>query len=91
MDELGLKYVEETGEAAFYGPKIDVQIRNVFGKEDTIATVQIDFYSAKKFDLEFTNKDGKKEKVVIIHRAIMGSFERFLAFFLEKTAGNLPF
>ncbi len=91
LDETKMKYVEETGEAAFYGPKIDIQVKNVLGKEDTIATVQVDFYSAKKFDIQFTNKKGEKENVVIVHRAIMGSFERFLAFLLEQTAGNLPF
>jgi threonyl-tRNA synthetase len=90
LNEENAEYTEEKGEAAFYGPKIDVQIKNVFGNEDTIATIQIDFYSAKKFNLEFTNSDGEKEPVVIIHRAIMGSFERFLAFMLESTAGNLP-
>ena len=78
------------GEATFYGPQIDVQTKNVLGKEDTIATVQVDFYSAKKFDLNFINDRGEKEHPVIIHRAIMGSFDRFFAFLVEKTAGNFP-
>lgn len=90
LQEFGAQYVEGGGEAAFYGPKIDVQIRNVNGKEDTIATVQIDFYSANRFDLVFTNSDGQKEKPVIIHRAIMGSFERFFAFLIEQYAGAFP-
>ncbi len=90
LQEFGAQYVEGGGEAAFYGPKIDVQIRNVNGKEDTIATVQIDFYSANRFDLAFVNSAGQKEKPVIIHRAIMGSFERFLAFLIEQYAGAFP-
>jgi len=90
LQEFGAQYVEGGGEAAFYGPKIDVQIRNVNGKEDTIATIQIDFYSANRFDLAFTNSDGQKEKPVIIHRAIMGSFERFFAFLIEQYAGAFP-
>lgn len=85
-----VKYVKEEGEASFYGPKIDIQTRNVFGKEDTIATVQLDFYSAKKFDLHYINEKGEKEHPVIIHRAIMGSFERFFALLVEKTAGIFP-
>lgn len=90
LNEFGAKYVEGGGEAAFYGPKIDVQIRNVNGKEDTIATVQVDFYSADRFNLEFTNNQGQKEKPVIVHRAIMGSFERFFAFLIEQYAGAFP-
>lgn len=90
LEEFGAKYVEGGGEAAFYGPKIDVQIKNVNGKEDTIATIQIDFYSAKRFGLDFINADGQKEEPVIIHRAIMGSFERFFAFITEHYGGAFP-
>ena len=90
LDEFGAKYVEGGGEAAFYGPKIDVQIKNVNGKEDTIATIQIDFYSAKRFDLHFINAEGQKEEPVIIHRAIMGSFDRFFAFITEHYGGAFP-
>ena len=90
LKKSGEKYIEEEGEAAFYGPKIDVQVKNVLGKEDTIATMQIDFYMPEKFDLEFVNKEGKRERPVTLHRAIMGSFERFFAFLLERTAGNFP-
>ncbi|MBL7058338.1 threonine--tRNA ligase [Patescibacteria group bacterium] len=90
LQEFGAKFVEGEGEAAFYGPKIDVQTRNVLGKEDTIATIQVDFYSPKKFNLTFTNKNGEKEHPVIIHRAIMGSFDRFFAYLTEKTTGAFP-
>lgn len=90
LEEFGAKYVDGGGEAAFYGPKIDVQIRNVAGKEDTIATIQVDFYSPKRFDLSFTNENGLKEHPVIIHRAIMGSFDRFFAFLTERYAGAFP-
>jgi len=90
LKEFGVKYVVGEGEASFYGPKIDVQIKNVLGKEDSIATAQVDFYSANKFGLEFTNSKGEKEKPVIIHRAIMGSFDRFFAFLVEQTAGAFP-
>lgn len=85
-----VKYVKQEGEASFYGPKIDIQTRNVMGKEDTIATVQLDFYSPKKFDLYYINGKGEKEHPVIIHRAIMGSFDRFFAFLVEKHAGIFP-
>ncbi|HHE76906.1 MAG TPA: threonine--tRNA ligase [Candidatus Parcubacteria bacterium] len=90
MKKFGAKFVEIEGEAAFYGPKIDVQVKNVFGKTDTIATIQIDFYMPERFDLNFINKKGEKERPVIIHRAIMGSFERFFAFLIEQTKGNFP-
>jgi len=90
MQEFGVPFEEVEGEAAFYGPKIDVQIKNVFGKEDTIATIQVDFYMPERFDLKFINREGKEERPVIIHRAIMGSFERFMAFLIEKTGGNFP-
>jgi len=90
MKAEGEKFEEAVGEAAFYGPKIDVQIRNVFGKDDSIATIQIDVLMAKRFNLNYVKEDGTKENMVIIHRAILGSFERFIAFLLEHTAGNLP-
>lgn len=90
MKEHGAKFEEIEGEAAFYGPKIDVQAKNVLGKEDTIATIQIDFYMPERFGLAFTNEKGKEERPVIIHRAIMGSFDRFFAFLIEQTAGAFP-
>ncbi|RMD59715.1 threonine--tRNA ligase [Candidatus Parcubacteria bacterium] len=90
MQEFGAPYAEAEGEAAFYGPKIDVQIKNVFGKEDTIATVQVDFYMPERFDLKFINEKGEEERPVIIHRAIMGSFDRFFSFLVEQCGGAFP-
>ncbi len=90
LNKLNLKFVEAVGEASFYGPKIDVQIKNIHGKEESIATIQVDYYSAPKFELAYIDKDGKEKPPVIIHRAIFGSFERFFAFLLEKTSGELP-
>ena len=88
--ETGAQFVEGIGEATFYGPKLDVQLRTVVGKEESIATNQLDFIVPSRFDLEFTNEKGEKETPVVIHRAIMGSFDRFFAFYLEHTAGNFP-
>ncbi len=90
MNEFGAEFVEVEGEAAFYGPKIDVQIKNVMGKEDTIATSQIDFYMPERFNLKYINSEGKEERPVIIHRAIMGSFDRFFSFLIEQYAGAFP-
>lgn len=84
------KFVEADGEASFYGPKIDIQIKNILGKEDTIATVQVDYYSASRFNLSYVDESGKEQPTIIVHRAILGSFERFIAFLIEKTGGNLP-
>ncbi len=91
MQELGVKFVEAEGEAAFYGPKIDVQTRNVLGKEDTIATSQIDILVPHRMGLTYAGTEGKAENPIVIHRAILGSLERFMGFYLEKTAGWLPF
>ena len=90
LDETGAKYIDGIGEATFYGPKLDVQIRTVLGKEESIATNQLDFIVPGRFNLEFTNEKGEKETPVVIHRAIMGSFDRFFAFYLEHTAGDFP-
>ncbi len=90
LDELELKYEEGVGEAAFYGPKLDVQTNNVLGKEDTIATVQIDVLVPERMGLTYVDADGKEKHPYVIHKSIMGAFERFMAFLLEKTAGNLP-
>jgi len=90
LDETGTQYLEGIGEATFYGPKLDVQLRTVLGKEESIATNQLDFISGTRFGLEFINEKGEKETPVIIHRAIMGSFDRFFAFYLEHTAGDFP-
>lgn len=84
------KFVEAVGEATFYGPKIDIQIKDIYGKEDTIATIQVDYYSAPRFNLFYIDKKGEEKPAIIIHRAILGSFDRFFAFLIEKTCGNLP-
>ncbi len=90
LKKMDLNFEEARGEASFYGPKIDIQIKDIHGKEDTIATIQVDFYSAPKFNLAYIDNDGKEKPPVIIHRAILGSFERFFAFLIEKTAGKFP-
>lgn len=91
MREFGVEFVEAEGEAAFYGPKIDVQTRNVLGKEDTIATSQVDILVPQRMGLTYIDENSEKQTPIIIHRAILGSYERFMGFLLEKTAGWLPF
>lgn len=91
MREFGADFVEEEGEAAFYGPKIDVQTRNVLGKEDTIATSQVDILVPHRMNLTYVDDHSEKQMPIIIHRAILGSYERFIGFLLEKSAGWLPF
>ncbi|MCD4762100.1 threonine--tRNA ligase [bacterium] len=83
-------FYEVKGEAAFYGPKLDVQAINVFGKEDSISTIQVDFNLPDRFDLTYIDKNGKKKRPFVIHRALIGSFERFFAFLIEYYAGNFP-
>ena len=90
LDSLGLKYVEAKGEAAFYGPKLDVQVKNSYGKEDTLITNQIDFQLPQKFGLEYIDKDNKPKQPVMIHRSSIGSIERTLAFLFEKYQGAFP-
>ena len=90
LNHLGLDYVEGIGEAAFYGPKLDIQIKNVFGKEDTLITIQIDQMLAEKFGMQYVDKDGEKKTPCIIHRTSMGCYERTLALLIEKYAGALP-
>ena len=90
MDDLGYPYEEKIGEAAFYGPKLDVQVKPAVGNEYTISTCQIDFCLPMKFDLSYIDKDGSKKTPVVIHRAILGSIDRFMAFYLEETKGILP-
>jgi len=90
MKDLKIDYLEAVGEAAFYGPKIDIQIKNVYGKEDTLVTIQVDFYMPSRFDLKYTDRGGEEKRPIVIHRAILGAFERFMAFLLEYSAGNLP-
>ncbi|HSI21234.1 MAG TPA: threonine--tRNA ligase [Verrucomicrobiae bacterium] len=88
--EFGVPFVEAEGEAAFYGPKLDVQIKNVTGKEDTIATSQVDILVPGRMGLVYTDEHGAEQHPIIIHRAILGSYERFTAFLIEQTAGNFP-
>ncbi len=90
LDNLGIEYKVGVGEAAFYGPKLDIQIKNVFGKEDTLITIQIDPYLAEKFGMEYVDKDGAKKRPFIIHRTSIGCYERTLALLIEKYAGAFP-
>jgi len=90
LDHMKLDYNTAIGEAAFYGPKLDIQIKNVFGKEDTMITIQIDFQLAERFGMEYTDRDGEKKHPIIIHRTSIGCYERTLALLIEKYAGALP-
>ncbi|MFZ2555647.1 MAG: His/Gly/Thr/Pro-type tRNA ligase C-terminal domain-containing protein, partial [Minisyncoccia bacterium] len=90
MQKRGVEYVEAKDEAAFYGPKIDIQMKNVNGKEDTAFTVQYDLSSPIKFDLTYTGADGKPHRTFVVHRSSIGSIERTLAFLIEKYAGAFP-
>ena len=90
LDNLGVEYKVEEGEAAFYGPKLDIQIKNVHGKEDTLITIQIDMLQAERFGMEYVDADGKKKIPYIIHRTSIGCYERTLALLIEKYAGALP-
>lgn len=90
LDDLNIPYFIGIGEAAFYGPKLDIQIKNVFGKEDTLITIQIDQLLAEQFGMEYTDKDGAKKRPYIIHRTSIGCYERTLAYLIEKYAGAFP-
>ena len=90
LDHLKIPYEIGIGEAAFYGPKLDIQIKNVFGKEDTLITIQVDQMLAEKFGMEYTDKDGQKKTPIIIHRSSVGCYERTLAYLIEKYAGAFP-
>jgi len=90
LDNLGIDYKIGIGEAAFYGPKLDIQIKNVHGKEDTLITIQIDELLAEKFGMEYVDKDGQKKRPCIIHRTSIGCYERTLALLIEKYAGAFP-
>jgi len=91
LKERKYKFVEAEGEAAFYGPKIDVQMRNINGKEDTAFTVQYDFVMPKRFKLNYIDEDGKEKEAIVIHRSSIGCIERIMAFLIEKYAGAFPF
>ena len=90
LDHMGLTYTEAEGEAAFYGPKLDIQIKNVHGKEDTLITIQIDFQLAERFQMEYVDKDGETKHPSVIHRTSLGCYERTLALLIEKYAGAMP-
>ena len=90
MDDLGLPYVEKIGEAAFYGPKLDVQVKPAVGNDITLSTCQLDFCLPAKFNLTYVDQDGSKKTPVVLHRAVFGSIDRFIAYYLEETRGNLP-
>ncbi|QJC53211.1 threonine--tRNA ligase [Paenibacillus albicereus] len=90
VEELGLPFFEAEGEAAFYGPKLDVQIKTALGKEETLSTAQLDFLLPERFELEYVGEDGKKHRPVVIHRGIISTMERMTAFLLENFAGALP-
>ena len=89
-DELGLDYVEAEGEAAFYGPKLDVQVETAIGKQETLSTIQLDFLLPERFELEYIGEDGKVHRPVVIHRGIVSTMERMVAFLLEEYKGDLP-
>ena len=90
LTELGVDFYEAKGEAAFYGPKLDVQVISVLGHDVTLSTCQLDYQLPEKFELEYVDENGNKVRPVVIHRAILGSLDRFVAFLLEETKGNLP-
>jgi threonyl-tRNA synthetase len=90
LDNIGLEYSIGIDEAAFYGPKLDIQYKNVFGKEDTIVTIQIDMLLAARYGMEYVDKDGQKKTPYIIHRTSLGCYERTLAYLIEKFAGAMP-
>ncbi len=90
LDDLKVPYVEKDGEAAFYGPKLDIQIKNVFGKEDTLVTIQIDFQLAERYGMVYMDSDGEKKYPIVIHRTSLGCYERTLALLIEKYAGAFP-
>lgn len=90
LNDIGIPYTEKIGEAAFYGPKLDVQVKPAVGNEYTVSTCQLDFCLPMKFNLSYIDKDGSKKSPVVLHRAIFGSIDRFIAYYLEETKGNLP-
>jgi threonyl-tRNA synthetase len=90
LNDIGIEYTEEIGEAAFYGPKLDVNVKPAVGNEYTLSTCQLDFCLPAKFNLTYIDKDGEKKTPVVLHRAILGSLDRFMAYILEETKGNLP-
>ncbi|MFD0768288.1 threonine--tRNA ligase [Bacillus sp. CGMCC 1.60114] len=90
MDEMGLEYYEAEGEAAFYGPKLDVQVRTALGKDETLSTIQLDFLLPERFELTYIGEDGKQHRPVVIHRGVVSTMERFVAFLIEEYKGAFP-
>ena len=90
LTDLKLDFYEAEDEAAFYGPKLDVQIKSAIGHDVTLSTCQLDFLLPERFDLSYIDEHGEKQRPVVLHRAILGTFDRFTAFLLEETKGNLP-
>ena len=90
LNDIGIEYVEKIGEAAFYGPKLDVQVKPAVGNEITLSTCQLDFCLPAKFNLSYIDSDGEKKMPVVLHRAVFGSIDRFIAYYLEETKGALP-
>ena len=90
MDELGLDYVTAEGEAAFYGPKLDIQIRDMLGREETMSTIQVDFHLPEQFELRYIGEDGAEHRPVIVHRGVLGTAERMMAYLIELYAGAFP-
>ncbi|MDO5108624.1 MAG: threonine--tRNA ligase [Erysipelotrichaceae bacterium] len=90
LKEMEVPFYEALGEAAFYGPKIDVQVRSALGHDVTLSTIQLDYQLPERFELEYVDSTGSRVRPVVIHRAILGSIDRFIAFLLEETKGNLP-
>ena len=90
LNDIGLEYTEEDGEAAFYGPKLDIQAKNVYGKEDTMITIQLDMFLAERYDMYYIDQNGEKKRPYIIHRTSMGCYERTLAWLIEHYNGALP-
>ena len=90
LTELGAPFYEAEGEAAFYGPKLDVQLKSAVGHDVTVSTCQLDFLLPQKFQLEYIGEDGEKHRPVVIHRAILGSLDRFMCFLIEETKGAFP-
>ncbi|UOQ47183.1 threonine--tRNA ligase [Gracilibacillus caseinilyticus] len=90
MEEMNLEYVEAEGEAAFYGPKLDVQVKTALGKDETLSTVQLDFHLPERFDLTYIGEDGKEHRPVVIHRGVVSTMERFVAFLIEEYKGAFP-
>jgi threonyl-tRNA synthetase len=90
MNELGLPFYEAPGEAAFYGPKLDIQIRDVLGREESMSTIQVDFHLPNQFELEYVAEDGSRQRPVIVHRGVIGATERMMAYLIELYAGAFP-